>query len=92
MLTIAALYHFTRFPDPAALKPGLLEVCVAHGVKGSLLLARPAEADTKTAGGVLLPTSSQQAPTTGTPPLSGFSGCELAGTLKAKPFIISVLL
>lgn len=40
MLTIAALYHFTRFPDPAALKPGLLEVCVAHGVKGSLLLAR----------------------------------------------------
>jgi len=39
MLTIAALYHFTRFPDPAALKPGLLEVCVAHGVKGSLLLA-----------------------------------------------------
>lgn len=40
MLTVAALYHFTRFPDPAALKPGLLEVCVAHGVKGSLLLAR----------------------------------------------------
>ncbi len=40
MLTVAALYHFTRFPDPAALKPGLLEVCVSHGVKGSLLLAR----------------------------------------------------
>ena len=40
MLTIAALYHFTRFPDPATLKPGLLEVCEAHGVKGSLLLAR----------------------------------------------------
>ncbi|MCU0828076.1 MAG: rhodanese-related sulfurtransferase [Tabrizicola sp.] len=39
MLTVAALYHFTRFPDPAALKPGLVEVCVAHGVKGSLLLA-----------------------------------------------------
>ena len=39
MLTVAALYHFTRFPDPAALKPGLLEVCVSHGVKGSLLLA-----------------------------------------------------
>ncbi|MES2541150.1 MAG: rhodanese-related sulfurtransferase [Pseudomonadota bacterium] len=39
MLTIAALYHFTRFPDPAALKPGLLQVCAAHGVKGSLLLA-----------------------------------------------------
>lgn len=39
MLTVAALYHFTRFPDPATLKPGLLEVCVSHGVKGSLLLA-----------------------------------------------------
>jgi UPF0176 protein len=39
MLTVAALYHFTRFPDPGALKPGLLEVCQAHGVKGSLLLA-----------------------------------------------------
>lgn len=39
MLTVAALYHFTRFPDPAALKPGLLETCLAHGVKGSLLLA-----------------------------------------------------
>ena len=39
MLTIAALYQFARFPDPAALKPGLLEVCMAHGVKGSLLLA-----------------------------------------------------
>jgi UPF0176 protein len=39
MLTVAALYHFTRFPDPAALKPGLLEVCLAGGVKGSLLLA-----------------------------------------------------
>jgi UPF0176 protein len=39
MLTVAALYHFTRFPDPAALKPGLMQVCTAHGVKGSLLLA-----------------------------------------------------
>lgn len=39
MLTVAALYHFTRFPDPAALRPGLMQVCVAHGVKGSLLLA-----------------------------------------------------
>ncbi|MFM7335691.1 MAG: rhodanese-related sulfurtransferase [Tabrizicola sp.] len=39
MLTVAALYHFARFPDPAALKPGLLEVCVSQGVKGSLLLA-----------------------------------------------------
>ncbi len=39
MLTVAALYQFTRFPDPAALRPGLLEVCQAHAVKGSLLLA-----------------------------------------------------
>ena len=39
MLTVAALYRFTRFPDPAALKPGLLETCLAHGVRGSLLLA-----------------------------------------------------
>jgi len=39
MLTVAALYHFTRFPDPAALRPGLLDLCQAHGIKGSLLLA-----------------------------------------------------
>jgi UPF0176 protein len=39
MLTVAALYHFTRFPDPAALKPALLALCQAQGVKGSLLLA-----------------------------------------------------
>ncbi len=39
MLTVAALYHFARIPDPAALKPGLLRVCEAHGVRGSLLLA-----------------------------------------------------
>lgn len=40
MLTVAALYHFTRFPDPAALRGPLLELCKAHGVKGSLLLAQ----------------------------------------------------
>ena len=39
MLTVAALYHFTRFSDPAALRPGLVQVCAAQGVKGSLLLA-----------------------------------------------------
>ncbi len=39
MLTVAALYHFTRLSDPASLRPGLLEVCLAHGVKGTLLLA-----------------------------------------------------
>ena len=40
MLTIAALYHFTRFPDPTALQGPLLDVCIAQGVKGSLLLAQ----------------------------------------------------
>lgn len=40
MLTIAALYHFTRFDDPAALRGPLLDLCNAQGVKGSLLLAR----------------------------------------------------
>jgi UPF0176 protein len=39
MLIVAALYQFTRFPDPAALRPGLEAVCAAHGVRGSLLLA-----------------------------------------------------
>ncbi|MGB3721197.1 MAG: rhodanese-related sulfurtransferase [Pacificimonas sp.] len=36
---VAALYHFTRFANPAALKPPLLAVCDANGVKGTLLLA-----------------------------------------------------
>ena len=39
MITIAALYHFTRFPDPAALRGPMQAVCVQNGVKGSLLLA-----------------------------------------------------
>ncbi len=39
MLTVAALYHFTRFDDPAALQGPLLAICQAGGVKGSLLLA-----------------------------------------------------
>jgi UPF0176 protein len=39
MLTVAALYHFTRFPDPATLRDPLLDLCVTEGVKGSLLLA-----------------------------------------------------
>ena len=39
MLTVAALYHFTRFTDPAALRGPLLDLCVAQAVKGSLLLA-----------------------------------------------------
>ena len=40
MYTIAALYHFTRFEDPGALKPALLELCLAQDVKGTLLLAK----------------------------------------------------
>lgn len=39
MYTVAALYHFTRFEDPPALRDGLLEQCTAHGVTGTLLLA-----------------------------------------------------
>ncbi len=40
MFTVAALYKFTPFPDPAALKPALAELSCAEGVKGTLLLAR----------------------------------------------------
>ncbi|MFC4667853.1 rhodanese-related sulfurtransferase [Seohaeicola nanhaiensis] len=40
MFTIAALYHFARFDDPAALKEPLAALCRAQGVKGTLLLAR----------------------------------------------------
>ena len=39
MYTIAALYHFTRFDDPAALKPGLETALREAGVKGTILLA-----------------------------------------------------
>ncbi len=39
MFTVAALYHFTRFDAPSALRPPLLELCMSHGVKGTLLLA-----------------------------------------------------
>ncbi|WP_066655526.1 MULTISPECIES: oxygen-dependent tRNA uridine(34) hydroxylase TrhO [unclassified Sphingomonas] len=37
---VAALYQFTRFDDPAAIRGPLLDLCVAQGVKGTLLLAR----------------------------------------------------
>ncbi|QLQ20155.1 MAG: rhodanese-related sulfurtransferase [Exiguobacterium profundum] len=40
MLTVAALYHFTRFLDPVALKPPLLALALQHGVKGTILLAQ----------------------------------------------------
>ncbi|MGP1357512.1 MAG: rhodanese-related sulfurtransferase, partial [Roseicyclus sp.] len=39
MLTVAALYRFTRFPDPDALRAPLKALCEANGVRGSLLLA-----------------------------------------------------
>ena len=39
MKIIAALYHFTRFDDPAALVAPLFALAEAQGVKGSLLLA-----------------------------------------------------
>ncbi|MGR3320882.1 MAG: oxygen-dependent tRNA uridine(34) hydroxylase TrhO [Pseudooceanicola sp.] len=39
MFTVAALYHFTRFEDPDALRPALRDVCEAGGVRGSLLIA-----------------------------------------------------
>ena len=32
MLIVAALYHFTRFEDPAALRAPLLSVCESAGV------------------------------------------------------------
>lgn len=40
MFTVAALYKFTAFASPEALRPALLEICRAEGVKGTLLLAR----------------------------------------------------
>ena len=39
MYTVAALYHFTPFADPAALKGPLAAVCAAGDVMGTLLLA-----------------------------------------------------
>jgi UPF0176 protein len=38
--TVAALYRFAPFDDPAALRQPLLDRCAAHSVKGTLLLAR----------------------------------------------------
>ncbi|MEI4473126.1 oxygen-dependent tRNA uridine(34) hydroxylase TrhO [Frigidibacter sp. MR17.24] len=39
MLTVAALYRFTPFPDPAALRAPLLAACEAAEVRGTLLIA-----------------------------------------------------
>ena len=38
--TVAALYRFAPFDDPAALRQPLIDLCAAEGVKGTLLLAR----------------------------------------------------
>ena len=40
MYTIAALYHFTRFDDPAAIQAPLLALCEREKISGSLLLAQ----------------------------------------------------
>ncbi len=39
MYIIAALYHFTRFSDPDALRGPLAKLCCSQGVSGTLLLA-----------------------------------------------------
>jgi UPF0176 protein len=39
MITVAALYQFTRFDTPASLRGPLLALCEAEGVRGTLLLA-----------------------------------------------------
>jgi len=39
MVTVAALYHFTAFDDPAALQGPLRAICRAAGITGTLLLA-----------------------------------------------------
>jgi UPF0176 protein len=39
-VTVAALYKFARFPDPAALRAPLLALCKERGIKGTILLAR----------------------------------------------------
>ena len=38
-IRIAALYHFTRFDDPASLRAPLQALCEEQGVRGTLLLA-----------------------------------------------------
>lgn len=40
MFTVCALYHFTRFDNPADLRAPLQDLCQAQKITGSLLLAR----------------------------------------------------
>lgn len=51
---VAALYHFARFDQCAALRVPLADLCRAHGIKGTLLLAREGINGTiaGTAGGI----------------------------------------
>lgn len=39
MFTVSALYHFTRFDDPAALRGPMLSLCEHEGIKGTILIA-----------------------------------------------------
>lgn len=39
MYTVAALYHFTHFPDPEVFRPDLLALCESENVRGTILLA-----------------------------------------------------
>ncbi|MGR3823000.1 MAG: oxygen-dependent tRNA uridine(34) hydroxylase TrhO [Salipiger marinus] len=39
MFTVCALYHFTRFDEPGALRGPLLDLCRAEAITGTLLLA-----------------------------------------------------
>lgn len=45
MFTVAALYKFTPFADPAALRAPLLAVCEAAGLRGALHLGADGAAD-----------------------------------------------
>ena len=38
-IRVVALYRFTRFAEPAAVRAGLADACAAAGVKGTLLVA-----------------------------------------------------
>ena len=39
MITVAALYRFAPFADPASLRVPILEACKAEGIKGTILIA-----------------------------------------------------
>jgi len=40
MFTVSALYHFTRFDDPGALRAPMVSLCEHEGIKGTILLAK----------------------------------------------------